>query len=100
MNTESLMELINNVGNNNDDEEDNTNDIRMMITIITTIQYIIKADTFTNLQINNNYDNHNKNTQYKIALVYELHLFSFQKVSKAFNCKFSHLRLRVMKTQD
>ena len=54
---------------------------------------------FTNLQIHNN-DNHNKNTQSKIALVYELHLFSFQKVSKAFNCKFSHLRLRVMKTQD
>ena len=39
----SLSELINNVGNNNDDEKDNTNDIRMMITIITTIQYI-KAD--------------------------------------------------------
>ena len=38
----SLSELINNVGNNNDDEEDNTNDIRMMITIITTIQCILK----------------------------------------------------------
>ena len=29
MNTESLSELIHNVGNNNDEEEDNTNDIRM-----------------------------------------------------------------------
>ena len=42
MNTEILLELINNVGNNNDDEGDNTNDIRMMITMITTIQYILK----------------------------------------------------------
>ena len=42
VNSESLSELINNVGNNNDDEEDNTNDIRMMITIITTIQCILK----------------------------------------------------------
>ena len=41
MNTEILLELINNVGKNNDDEGDNTNDIRMMINIITTIQYIL-----------------------------------------------------------
>ena len=31
MNTESLMELINNVGNNNDDEGDNTNDTGLEI---------------------------------------------------------------------
>ena len=93
MNTESLSELINNVGNNNDDEEDKTNDIRMDDDHRHQTVYF-KADTclptykliFT--------------TKCKIALVYELHLFSFQKVSKAFNCKFTHLRLRVMKTQD
>ena len=39
VNSESLSELINNVGNNNDDEEYNTNDIRMMITIITNSVY-------------------------------------------------------------
>ena len=36
-----ISELINNVGNNNDDEGDNTNDVRIMITAITTIQYIL-----------------------------------------------------------